>query len=226
MIEEDVEQGTPRWFDMRARVSATASDFGKIVNADGTPRDTIECRDFLMLKVSERCLDRRIIKRPGGNGHDAERGKIEEPNAAAWLEQTKGLKLRRCGFFRADDWSFGCSPDRVVEGKEELVEIKCPREWTDMRYMLVEYAGEKFKSEKNKISWDDEYWAQIQGQLWITGYKTLHFFAWHPEMPDIYRVVKRDEPFIKAMAAELQKFHAEVQRLTKVAQKFWPNQPR
>ena len=221
MQEIPVKQGTARWRQLRAG-RPTASRFDLIVTNDGEPRKGDQREDYLYRLVCEIILGHPIEEKSyrarAGMINWAAHGIEQEPHAADWFETMHKCKLVHCGFMLADDERFGASPDRRIEGTNELVEIKCPAEWNLMRFLL----------KKNKEDRMDEalheFWCQLQGELYVSGYSVVHLFIYHPEMPDVYRRVTRNVEFIDKLHTALCAFADERDRLIGEAKKLWPRQ--
>ena len=183
-----VDQGTAEWHALRIGIPTT-SNFHRIITPGGKP--STKARPYLYRLIAE-----ILLNEPMDDGLGrlewVERGKIEEPNAAAQLEFTRDMQLEPVGFITTDDGRLGCTPDRLVTGKNEAVEIKCPAPWTQIGYML-DGPGEDYKP-------------QVQGQLYVGEFERVHFYSWHPRMPPVYAITTRDEKYIKDMARMLAEF--------------------
>jgi predicted phage-related endonuclease len=66
----------------------------------------------------------------------------------------------------------------------------------------------------------DEYIAQVQGNLWVTGRQWADFVSYDPRAPESHRLliipVRRDEAYIKELADTVNAAEAEVQRILAV----------
>ncbi len=69
---------------------------------------------------------------------------------------------------------FGASPDAFYEQEDELVEIKCPEEYTDVHPQ----SGNPYR----KQTWW-QYWLQVQFQLWVCEKTKALLFVYHPTLP-------------------------------------------
>jgi len=127
-------------------------------------------------------------------------GKDHEDDAVMAYETITGNATEKVGFVMptfTDAW--GGSPDRIVNGNR-ILEVKCPAPPT-----LILYKYEK------KLP--DEYRAQVQGLLWITGFDQADFFAWHPEIEPFLVSVERDEAYIDRMAKSMALFLEDVAKV-------------
>jgi hypothetical protein len=86
--------------------------------------------------------------------------------------------------------SVGCTPDAFV-GSDGLIEVKCPDSNNHLDNVL-----------DNKQL--DDYFAQIQFQLWVTGRKWCDWVSFDPRAPEQLKLhvvrVDRDETFISQLA--------------------------
>jgi hypothetical protein len=57
-----------------------------------------------------------------------------------------------------------------------------------------------------------DYKAQLQGIMLVGEFERIHFFSYHPAMPCVVHTIKRDEPFLLALAKLLMEFVAELDR--------------
>lgn len=191
-----VDQGTPEWHMLRLG-KPTASMFHKIITPGGKPSEGQQAHLYMCRLIAERLLNEEMDDGIAGRIEWVERGKIEEPNAVAQLQFTHNLKLEPVGFVTDDSGRFGCSPDRLVVGKAEAVEVKCPMPWTQISYML-DGPGTNYRP-------------QVQGHLLVGEFERVHFYSWHGRMPPVYLVTHRDEKFIRLMADALERFWADLE---------------
>jgi hypothetical protein len=187
-----VDQGTTEWHLLRIG-KPTASMFHKIITPGGKPSS--QARDYMFRLIAERLLNEQM-EDGVGRLEWIERGKVREPDAAAQLSFTHNLDLEPVGFVTDDDNRLGCSPDRLVVGRREAVEIKCPAPWTQIGYML-DGPG-------------NDYRPQVQGQLLIGEFDRVHFYSWHDRMPPVYAITGRDEKYIAVLGDLLERFVDEL----------------
>jgi len=201
-----MDQRTDEWFKARLG-KATASNFRKIL---------------AKVKTGE-AADRRnyraqlVIERLTGHQHDSysnaamQWGTEQEPFARiAYMAQT-GNDVQEVGFIEHPDLMAGASPDGYI-GERGLIEIKCPVSATHIETLK---AG----------ACPAEHYAQVQGQLWITGREWCDFVSYDPRMPERLQLfvtrVARDADYIDTLAKEVKAFldevAAEVESLNKIA---------
>lgn len=183
----NLQQGTPAWLLVRMGVP-TASNFGKIITPDGKPS-----------RQSEDYLDELVGQLMSGKPEETyksaamKRGNELEPYAVEYYEHWTNRLTQEVGFVTTDDGRVGCSPDRVVQGGEGLLEIKCPMH------------KQHIKNLKSGTI-DRKYFPQVQGQLLLTKRKWCDFVSYHPDMPASIVRVERDEKFLDLLMHELDSF--------------------
>ena len=101
-----------------------------------------------------------------------QRGNDLEPQARAMFELETGMVTTPIGFVTTDDGLIGCSPDAIVHddenGETALLEIKCPKPTTHIKYLLA-----------GKVP--AEYLPQVRQQLLITEKPYAYFMSFHPD---------------------------------------------
>lgn len=195
-----VDQGTEEWRALRIGVP-TASNFHKIITPK-TGKPSTQARGYMYQLIAEKLLNEQM--EDGANRVEwVERGKIEQPNAERQLQFTHNLELEPVGFVTTDDGRLGCSPDALVVGKSEGVEIKCPLPPTQIGYLLDGLG--------------DDYRPQVQGQILVAEFDHVHFYSWHPRMPPVYLRTVRDDRYIQILEPLLHKFLDELDTETERA---------
>jgi len=196
----DVVQGSPEWFAARAG-KVTGSRIDAVLAKGKGSAEAVTRRDYRAQIVAE-ILTGQSQERQYEND-DMRWGKEQEPFAAAAYELAKGVLLDTVGFVRHPVIGrAGCSPDRVC-GPAGLVQIKCPKTATHIRYMLEqEIPGDHLK--------------QMHWEMACTGAAWCDFVSFDPRMPErlqlyVQRVV-RDPATITSMEVEVQAFLAGVEQ--------------
>ena len=110
----------------------------------------------------------------------------------ALFDFTNEVRLEPGGFVTTDDGRLGSSPDRVLKGMKEAVEIKCPAPQTQTRYLL-DGPG-------------DDYRAQVQGHLLVGEFQACHFYTYHPQMPPYHKITLPDRHYMAALQSALNAF--------------------
>lgn len=190
----ECQQGSVEWYKARLGLP-TASQFHRIITK--TARKSDQDIKYISRLVTEDCLRQTFDDHISYIEHVA-RGRANEPYAKAALQYLLKRDLEPVGFVLNDNETAGCSPDCLVKGVNEGVEIKCPTPPTLMHYHL--------------FGLGDNYQAQVQGQILVAGFSAVHFFAWHPDMPPFHHVSEPDKDFQTALRQLLPKF---IERLAK-----------
>ena len=127
-------------------------------------------------------------------------GNEHEPNAKHCYTRMTGQEIREVGFCLPDHTdAFGGSPDGLL-GKTGIIEIKCPKPET-----LIRYHAEG--------GYPDEYKPQVQGLLMITGREWCQFMAYHPQLTPYFFTVQADEDYQLKIASCLLKLLAEINEI-------------
>jgi len=191
---EEVEEKTRKqsnsalWFKLRA-CRLTASNFGRVLLRKATP--TEKCLNNLFSKSSVRAIP-------------LDYGKGNESKAKSkYLEVFTSRHIHDCGLVINKEFIFlGATPDGKVceNGKCGIIEIKCP--YTARNYTIEQAVRElpDFMLKENtngEVLLDKRHpnYAQVQGQLMITGAEFCDFIVYTPK--DLY--VKRLFPDINYM---------------------------
>jgi putative phage-type endonuclease len=178
MIIHNIEQQSEAWHEVRCgRITGTR--FKALVAKDTT--DTY--KDLLTNIACEIITGRAEETYSNAN---MEKGIETEPIARAFYEELTGNPVTTLGFITPDEdtefaeW-IGISPDGIIE--DGMIEIKCPLMRTHMGYIMW-----------NKLP--TEYRYQVQGQLFVTGFKFCDFISYVEGMkPFIIRVYPEPELF-------------------------------
>lgn len=183
-----VEQGSLDWYRLRLGIP-TSSNFDKIITPGGKP--SAQCWKYMYRLIAERLLKESMDDQLGGVRW-MEHGKEEEPNAIAQFQLVNDVELVPAGFITTDDGRLGCSPDRLIFGYSEAVEIKCPAPWTQIGYLL-DGPG-------------NDYRCQVQGQLLIGDFDVVHFYSYHRRMPALHIETRADPVFRAQLCSALDSF--------------------
>ena len=184
------EQGSDEWFAVKLG-KVSASHFSEVLNKKAGRKT------YMYRLLGERLSGESY---EGYSNKIIERGTVVEHDARAYYEALHG-KIEQVGFVELNDY-VGCSPDGLV-GLDGLVEIKCPQPNTHIKYI-----------DKNKMP--TEYYAQVQGNLWVTGRKWCDFISFVPQVkskPFWMIRVQRDEEYIATLAVAVETFISEMKEL-------------
>lgn len=176
----EVEQGSEAWLRLRSGIP-TASEFHNLVTPTWKIREGEGIATYLAKKLAEKW---RGTPLPGWGGGPMEQGSIRESEAIPYFEIRTGRKIRRVGFITTDDGKAGCSPDGLFKNGDGI-EVKCPEPHTQVRYLLDGVVP-------------DQYQAQVQGSLFVTGAAAWTFLSYCPSFPPL---IVEAKPIPKAFTA-------------------------
>lgn len=191
MLERfDCVQRSPDWFAARLGLP-TASEFATILakGKNGAPSLT---RDRYL-----RTLAAEIITGEPGESFTTpamERGHAMEAEARELYGFVHDTEPELVGFIR--NGRTGCSPDALL-GDNGLLEIKTKR-------------GDILIDVLLRDEFPTEHWAQCQGALWVAEREWIDLACYWPGLPLFIKRARRDETYIKALAAEVARFNDEL----------------
>ena len=200
IIHEDVEQGTPQWFKLRAGLP-TASEFSTIL-AKGKDGGASVTRRTYMHKLAGEIITGALTE-SYTNAH-MERGQQMEAEARAQYAFLTDADVTRVGFIT--NGPKGCSPDGLI-GKNGGLEIK-----TALPHILIGYI---LKDEP-----PPEHKAQTQGFLWVAEREWVDLSIYWPNLPPFIKRIKRDEPYISDLAKAVDVFNAELAGVVEKVRKY------
>jgi len=196
-------QGSAEWLQAR-QGKPTASKFSALVTPTGASVKGKTRQTYMLELLAERLTGKTQETRVT----DAMvRGSMLEPRARAWYELETGAEVTQVGFVLADGERWGASPDGLVQ--KGGIEIKCLNRAAHLRVVLF---GEI----------PEEYVAQVQGNMWVTGRYQWDYVAYTDEdgIPSGIVPVKADEKYWQALDAALPKFCDELDELEERARKL------
>lgn len=194
----DAEQRSDEWFTARlGRLtgSRAADMLATIKTGEAAAR-----RDYRMQLVCER-LTGRSQDETFVNAAMA-RGVECEPLAFAAYQAETFQLIERTGFLRHDEHMAGCSLDGHVDDFKGIIELKCPKSATHLKYLR---AG----------TMPAEHLAQVLHNLWITCAAWCDFVSFDdrfsPDLSLFIVRVNRDDKAIAAYEAKALAFLEEVE---------------
>lgn len=199
----EVSQGTVAHRRLRAG-RPTASNFHRIVTPKGEPSK--QALPYLYRLVAERLLNDVLDEDHLSYVKAVQDGIKREPQAIAMFNFMNEIRIEPGGFCTTDDGRVGASPDGMLKGMKEAIEVKCPAPQTQIRYLLH--------------GPEDDYRAQVQGQLMVGGFQAVHFFSYHPQMPPYHKVTLPDRLYIDTLRSALSSFCDTLDVLTEQAQRI------
>lgn len=198
----DVQQGSAKWYALRIG-RPTASNFHRIVTPKGEP--SRQALAYMYRLVAERMLNETLDDDISFVKYVRD-GKEREPQAVALFDFLNEIRLEPGGFCTTDDGRLGASPDRLLKGMMEAVEVKCPAPQTQTKYLLD--------------GPDDDYRAQVQGHMLVGGFQAVHFFTYHPQMPPYHKITLPDRHYMTALQSALNAFCDALDVMTERAKRI------
>lgn len=200
MDDSTLVQGTDEW--RQARVGyITGSRFGDVMTK-GRGKGQ-EWGDMALSYLYE-LVGEQLTGEPADDGYTSKAmqwGNDHEHEARTVLEFYCGGISEMPGFIKHPDIDgVGVSPDGY-DG-ESLIEIKCP-------YTLREHVRTLVTRQVPK-----QYYAQVQGGMWVTEKMDCLFCSYHPTFPERFRLVAltvdRDEAFISELSNRVMNFRCKL----------------
>lgn len=199
-IFEDLEQGSPEWFDARLGL-ITASNFGVIMR-NGKAGTESKTRTELLYKLAGEIL----TGAPAEHYKSAAmiRGNEMEDEARQFYTRTSFSEVRRIGFAKRkmpNGITVGCSPDALVD-HDGALEIK-----TMAPHVLIEQIVRGGGP-------PPAFRAQLHGNLWVLDRAWIDLQLFYRGMPAAPKFrVARDEVFIREISDAVEVFDYELRRL-------------
>lgn len=109
---------------------------------------------------------------------DMQRGVDIEPIAFGMYEAITGQMVQKSGFLQHKTLLAGCSLDGHIGDFSGIIELKCPKMATHLTYA------------DNPLLLRDEYMAQCQHNLWITGAAFCDLVSFDNRLPEHSRLVR------------------------------------
>jgi putative phage-type endonuclease len=194
-----IVQRTEEWYQARLG-KATASNYDKIMAGSRYAG----WRNYKAELVAERLTGKRYAELTGRDftTFEMQWGTDNEPLARLFYSLVTKNRVEETGFWEHTTLAAGASPDGLID-EDGTLEIKCPSTATHIETLRTQ-----------KVP--NQYYAQVQGQMWITGRKWAHFVSFDPRLPENARIiiidVPRDEAYIARLEATITQFLEEVDR--------------
>lgn len=190
IVHQDIDQGTPEWFSIRAGVP-TASMFHAVMASGRGGSDSKTRRAYLLRLAGE-----KITGEPAEtySNHHMERGRVLEAEARDFYALMRDAQPEQVGFI--SNLSAGCSPDSLV-GDAGLLEVK-----TKLPHLMIDLIL--------KDEFPSEHKAQTQGQLWVSEREFVDLICYWPGLPPFIKRSFRDESYIRDLEAAVDQFNSEL----------------
>lgn len=183
-IIKDVVQGSEAWHSMRLG-KVTASRMADVISK-GRGKSPSKTSETYMIELITEIITGSA--KPFFENEAMRWGTETEDQARAMYELNSGNEVEEVAFIEHSD-HVGVSPDGLIRD-DGLLEIKCPASTTQIKRALSD-------------SYSEEYKAQIQMQLWVSGREWCDFLSFDPRIDCdasyLLERVYRDENYIAEM---------------------------
>jgi len=198
IIHTDIAQGAEEWLQLRLG-KLTASRFKDVIS-NGLGSSPSKTRLAYMYQLAAERLTGEIEE--SYSNKFMEWGNEWEDSARASYQLKHDIVVDEVAFIQLND-DIGVSPDGLV-GDKGLIEIKCPKTTTQIKWFL-----------DGKVP--TEHYAQIQGQLWVSGREWCDFISFDPRIDGesgYFEIrVERDEEYIRELSEKCKAFVDELNQL-------------
>lgn len=195
MIIDNCEQGSETWFEKRCG-SIGASSVSKIITSTG--KRSFQRKAYLYQLAGEKITG---VKAESYSNANMKEGINREQESRELFEFTYNVEIEEVGLILPlEGAGYHCSPDGIVKGKEEGLELKNVLASTQVKYL-------------DKGVLPTEYKLQCQFSLFVTGWNVWHFYSYHPGIKPFYFKVSRDKELIRLIHAEVNIFNRELTTL-------------
>lgn len=214
-------QRDPAWFAARRGV-ITASEVGPFVFNTGKVADGAR-QKYIDDKLGE-AADGDDCP-PSYEDFWMKRGTRMEPEALEAFRLHTGEETRDVGFILHDCGLIGCSPDGLIPDG-----IAPDEDWQGEVTADFYASGLEMKCPKGSVQirriregvLPDEYKCQVHTSMIVTGADEWHFWSYHPNIPPLHVLVRRDD-FTKKLEDGLLALAAEMKRQQQQLDRAWRN---
>lgn len=195
----NAQQGTGEWFAARlGRVTGSKAGDAIAMTRNGESQKRIDYKAQLLAeRLTGQVADNFVSK-------DMQWGTEQEPFARMAYESQTGLLVRETGFLSARDIAVGASLDGDVNEFEGIIEIKCPKTSTHIKWML-------------DAKLPDDHMPQVVHNMWVSGAAWCDFISYDPRLPEPLQLfvhrVHRDENAISEHRVKISNFLQELDAL-------------
>jgi len=201
----EVEQGSQEWLQSRlGKITASrAKDLMATVRYGEAAGYRNYKTELAVERITGKRAERYVTKQ-------MEYGTETEGVAATMYQLQTGNIATVCGAFEIDGSNVLASPDRLV-GDDGLIEIKCRELANHVESML-----------SDKVP--DEYYKQIQFQLWVTNRQWCDYVSYGDEMPEnaqlFIKRIERDEEVINEIIERVEQIEDDITKLIEAVQAY------
>ena len=195
-IIRDIEQGSVEWEILRSG-RATASGLKNILTPNFKIRTGEMPYTYMMQILAEQWVGGSLPQE--ASSFDMEQGIMTEQKARNLFSFVTNKEIEKVAFIEADDSRFGASPDGIVIGAKEGLELKAPKIITHLKYL-----------DRDEIP--EEYVCQIHGSLYASGFERWHFMSYRNGYPPFILTVERDEKIMETIKFALESFFESLEK--------------
>lgn len=201
----EVEQGSQEWLQSRlGKITASrAKDLMATVRYGEAAGYRNYKTELAVERITGKRAERYVTKQ-------MEYGTETEGVAATMYQLQTGNIATVCGAFEIDGSNVLASPDRLV-GDDGLIEIKNREISNHVESML-----------SDKVP--DEYYKQIQFQLWVTNRQWCDYVSYGDEMPEnaqlFIKRIERDEEVINEIIERVEQIEDDITKLIEAVQAY------
>lgn len=195
IIENSFEQGDDKWHEARLG-SVGGTGVSNIITSTGKESKSRE--KYLYELASHRLTGKA---KSIFQTYEMAWGHQYEPEARELFSFLKEVEVSQCAMIFADESKVNhISPDGYMLNQEQGLEIKCPQLQTHDEYL-------------SKGVLPTAYRLQVQSSLALTGWDIWWFMSYFSGVTPLIIQVKRDEPLIKIIKKETERFLADLNEL-------------
>lgn len=198
----DVEQNSEFWHSLRAGKFTASS----IKNLLGKP--TNKGYQDEIKRVAIEILSNEPVETSFFGNSYTERGHELEGIAIQEYEDITFFNTLPGGFCEFAEYT-GASPDRLIDGKNAGVEVKCPGYSKFLEYLY----SESFTQEGEKSLLEKEFETQCQCQIYVCGFDFVDLVCYYPEYKIIKKRIVPDPVFQEEIEAAVEVAKEEVKKL-------------
>lgn len=204
----EVVQGSPEWLELRiGKISASrAKDLLATVRYGEAAGYRNYKTELAVERLTGTRYERYVTKQ-------MEYGTETEAVAATMYQLVTGNIAKECGIYSIEGTNVVASPDRLV-GEDGLVEIKCRELGNHVESIAT-----------GKVP--DEYYKQIQFQLWVTHRLWCDYVSYGDEMPDGSKVfvkrIYRDEEVINEIKERVEQIEEDISKTIEAIKSYNAN---
>ncbi len=191
MLIHDVTPNSPEWFALRLGIP-TASEFKNLITAKKLQLSITGLKTYAITLAGEKFAGKALDAFEGNKY--TEWGHEHEDDARRHYRFDRNVEVSTIGFATTDDGKVGASPDSMV-GEDGGLEIKCLQGQKHVESLWYIDEG----------TCPPDYRIQCQGQLFVTGWKWIDLFFFHPDLPKVSIRIEPDPVIQDLLAEQLEK---------------------